>query len=75
VDPLDRIDEIIAMVEGARSVPMSRNCIMDRSNLSAISVNFRSELPGECAGPRPCSTSATDPDAGKRESDRIVIGG
>ena len=27
MDPLDRIDEIIAMVEGARSVPMSRNCM------------------------------------------------
>jgi hypothetical protein len=33
VDPIDRIDEIIALGEGARSVPRSRNCMIDRGEL------------------------------------------
>jgi hypothetical protein len=76
VDPLDRIDEIIAMVEGARSVPMSRNCIMDRTELIGLLDQMRGELPGEMRR----AAALLDErdkilDAGKRESDRIVMEG
>ena len=48
MDPLDRIDEIIAMVESARSVPMSRtNYMFDRGEMVAILDELRAELPGD----------------------------
>src|SRR5215475_2127418 len=73
VDPLDRIDEIIALVEAARSMPMSRNCIVDRGEMIAILDQLRSELPSEM---RRASVLLDERDkildAGKREADRIV---
>ena len=73
VDPLDRIDDIIALVEGARAMPMSRNCIVDRGELIAILDQLRGELPGEM---RRASALLDERDkildAGRRESDRIV---
>jgi vacuolar-type H+-ATPase subunit H len=73
VDPLDQIDEIIALVEGARSVPMSRNCMIDRGELIAVLEQLRGELPGEVRR----ATALLEErdkiiDAGKREADRIV---
>jgi cell division septum initiation protein DivIVA len=76
VDPLDRIDEIIAMVEGARSVPMSRNCILDRAEVIGLLDQLRGELPGEM---RRASALLDERDkildAGKREADRIIMEG
>jgi regulator of protease activity HflC (stomatin/prohibitin superfamily) len=76
VDPLDRIDEIIAMVESARSMPMSRNCIMDRGELIGILDQLRGELPAEM---RRASALLDERDkildAGKREADRIIMEG
>ena len=73
VDPLDRIDDIIALVEGARAMPMSRNCIVDRGELIAILDQLRGELPGEM---RRASALLDERDkildAGRREADRIV---
>lgn len=74
MDPLDRIDEIIALVEGARSVPMSRNCIVDRSELVGYLDQLRGELPGEM---RRASALLDERDkileAGRREADRIIV--
>ena len=36
VDPMDRIDQIISVVETARNVPMSRNCMIDRSEMVGL---------------------------------------
>ena len=76
MDPLDRIDEIIAMVEGARSVPMSRNCILDRAEVIGLLDQLRGELPGEM---RRASALLDERDkildAGKREADRIIMEG
>jgi cell division septum initiation protein DivIVA len=73
VDPLDRIDEIIAFVEGARSVPMSRNCMVDRGELIALLEQVRNELPGEL---RRAAALLEERDkildAGQREAERII---
>ena len=74
MDPLDRIDEIIALVEGARSVPMSRTHFMyDRGEMFAILDELRAELPADL---RRAAALREERDkiigAGKREADRIV---
>ena len=76
MDPLDRIDEIIAMVEGARSVPMSRNCILDRAEIIGLLDQLRNELPGEMRRAMALLEERDNIlDAGKREADRIVMRG
>jgi cell division septum initiation protein DivIVA len=73
VDPLDRIDEVIAMVEGARSVPMSRNCILDRAEIIGMLDQLRGELPGEMRRAMALLEERDNIlDAGKREADRII---
>jgi cell division septum initiation protein DivIVA len=76
VDPLDRIDEMIALVEGARSVPMSRNCIIDRAEMIGVLEQLRTELPAEL---RRASALLEERDkiieAGQREAERIVSEG
>jgi len=73
VDPLDRIDEIIALAEGARSVPMSRNCMLDRSELIGHLDQLRQELPAELRR----AVALLDErdkilDAGRHEAERII---
>jgi vacuolar-type H+-ATPase subunit H len=74
VDPLDRIDEIISMVEAARSVPMSRtNFMFDRGEMIALLEELRAELPSDLRR----AVALLDErdkiiDAGKREADRII---
>jgi vacuolar-type H+-ATPase subunit H len=76
VDPLDRIDEIIALIEGARSVPMSRNCIVDRAEMIGALEQLRGELPAEL---RRSSALLEERDkiieAGQREAERIISEG
>jgi regulator of protease activity HflC (stomatin/prohibitin superfamily) len=76
VDPIDNIDEIIAFVEGARSVPMSRNCMVDRGELIAMLEQVRSALPAELRR----SAALLDErdkilEAGQREAERIIAEG
>jgi vacuolar-type H+-ATPase subunit H len=76
VDPLDRIDEITVLVESARSVPMSRNCMLDRSELINMLDRLREELPGELRR----STALLEErdkilDAGRNEAERIIAEG
>jgi len=48
VDPLDRIDEIIELVQESRSVPMSRtNFMFDRAEMIDRLEELRAELPSE----------------------------
>jgi len=73
VDPLDRIDEIISLAENARSVPMSRNCMLDRGELIGLLEHLRSEIPGEMRR----AAALLDErdkilDAGQREADRMI---
>jgi F0F1-type ATP synthase membrane subunit b/b' len=76
VDPLDRIDEIVATVESARAVPMSRNCLVDRNEMINALEELRVELPSEL---RRAANLLDERDkvleAGKREADRIIAEG
>jgi vacuolar-type H+-ATPase subunit H len=76
VDPLDRIDEMLALVEGARSVPMSRNCIVERGEMIGSLEQLRVELPAEL---RRSSALLEERDkiieAGQREAERIISEG
>ncbi|HEX5596214.1 MAG TPA: hypothetical protein VFX61_09400 [Micromonosporaceae bacterium] len=77
MDPLDRIDEIIAIVETARAVPMSRNnCMIDRGEMIGVLEQLRVDLPGEL---RRAAALLEERDkimeAGKREADRIIAEG
>ena len=47
MDPLDRIDEISAFVESARSMPMSSNAIVNRNDMLAMLDELRADLPTE----------------------------
>jgi len=74
VDPLDRIDEIIAHVEDARSVPMSRaDFRFDRADMIDRLEVLRAELPSEL---RKAVAVLEERDqileSGKREADRII---
>ncbi|MGC9666301.1 hypothetical protein ACNTMW_07055 [Planosporangium sp. 12N6] len=76
MDPLDRIDEMIALVESARSVPMSRNCIVDRGEMIGSLEQLRVELPAEL---RRAGALLEERDkiieAGQREAERIISEG
>jgi vacuolar-type H+-ATPase subunit H len=74
VDPLDRIDEIIATVESARAVPMSRNCLVDRNEMINALDELRVELPSEL---RRAANLLEERDkileSGRREAERIIV--
>ena len=77
MDPLERVDEIIALVDGARSVPMSRtNCVLDRAEVIALLDELRQELPGEL---RRSAALLEERDkileAGRHEAERIIAEG
>ncbi|HEV7823311.1 MAG: hypothetical protein QOC93_3964 [Actinomycetota bacterium] len=73
VDPLDRIDEITALVEAARAVPMSGNAMVARNELLGLLDELRADLPTEI---RRAQALLEERDkviaAGRREADRIV---
>jgi vacuolar-type H+-ATPase subunit H len=76
VDPLDRIDEIIALVENARSVPMSRNCMLDRGELIGLLDELRGQLPGELRRSAALLEERDKIlDAGRNEAERIISEG
>jgi vacuolar-type H+-ATPase subunit H len=76
VDPLDRIAEVVAMVESARTMPMSRSCLVDRRELLDELTSLQNELPAEL---RRAANLLDERDkiieAGKQEADRIIAEG
>ncbi len=76
MDPLDRIDEITVLVENARSVPMSRNCMLDRTEIINLLDQLREELPSEL---RRATALLEERDkileAGRNEAERIIAEG
>ena len=70
---MDRIDEIISMVETARNVPMSRNCMLDRGELIGLLEQLRSEIPGEMRRAAALLDERNKIlDAGQREAERMI---
>lgn len=74
MDAMDRIDQIIALVENARSVPMSRgNCMIDRAELLGLLEQLKVELPSEL---RRAAALLEERDkileAGQREAERMI---
>ena len=77
MDPLDRIDEIIDLVQEARPVRMQRtNFMFDRAEMIEHLDVLRSELPSEL---RKAAAVLEERDriieAGRREADRIISEG
>ncbi len=49
MDVYRKLDEITAVVEGARAMPMSASCVVNRAELLALLDDLRAVLPGELA--------------------------
>ncbi|MET8569064.1 cell division initiation protein [Streptomyces sp. NPDC004783] len=49
MDVQKKLDEITAMVSGARAMPMSASCVVNRAELLALLEELRAELPGSLA--------------------------
>src|SRR5690606_26773780 len=73
VDVHDKLDELIALVENARSMPMSASCIVNRGDVLARLDELRQLLPEEF---RHAQMLLTDRDAvveeGRREAARLI---
>lgn len=73
VDPLDRIDELAAVVETARAVPMSGSCMVNRGEVLGMLDELRADLPTEI---RRAQALLDERDkviaAGRREAERII---
>ncbi|WP_041625894.1 hypothetical protein [Stackebrandtia nassauensis] len=71
--PLDRIEDIVAYVEAAKAIPMSRNCKVDRAEIIGMLEELRGELPGEL---RRADAMLAERDkiieAGEKEAERII---
>ncbi|MFE0739511.1 cell division initiation protein, partial [Streptomyces sp. NPDC058855] len=49
MDVQKKLDEIVASVSGARSMPMSASCVVNRAELLAMLEEVRQALPGSLA--------------------------
>jgi cell division septum initiation protein DivIVA len=70
---MDRVEELISVVQEARNVPMSRNCMIDRGEMLGLLEQLRAELPAELRR----SAALLDErdkilDAGQREAERMI---
>ncbi|WP_025273892.1 hypothetical protein [Haloglycomyces albus] len=74
--PLDRIEEIIAYVEAAKAIPMSRGCRVDRTEMIAMLEDLQAELPADI---RRSEVMLSERDkiisAGEKEAERIITEG
>jgi vacuolar-type H+-ATPase subunit H len=69
----DKLDEVVATVEGARAMPMSASCIVNRTELLAELEELRAMLPGQLAEAQVVLQSkATVVEEGRGEAQRII---
>jgi cell division septum initiation protein DivIVA len=69
----DKLDEIVAAVEGARAMPMSASCIVNRTDLLAQLEELRELLPGQLARAQEVLASREDVvEDGRTEAQRII---
>ncbi|WP_035846010.1 hypothetical protein [Kitasatospora azatica] len=75
MDVQNRVDEIIAVVESARAMPMSASCVVNRAELVALLQGLRAELPAELAQAQSVMADHEQVVADARgEADRIIQG-
>jgi cell division septum initiation protein DivIVA len=69
----DKLDEIVATIEGARAMPMSASCIVNRSELLAQMEELRELLPGQLAQAQELLQSREDVvEDGRSEAQHII---
>ncbi|WP_406092778.1 ATP synthase F0 subunit B [Kitasatospora purpeofusca] len=75
MDVQNKVDEIVAAVENARSMPMSASCVVNRAELISLLQDLRSALPTELAQARSVVADHDSMVAGAHaEADRIIQG-
>jgi cell division septum initiation protein DivIVA len=69
----DKLDEIVATIEGARAMPMSASCIVNRTEILAELEELRAMLPGQLAEAQVVLQSkANVVEEGRGEAQRII---
>ncbi|MER5868115.1 ATP synthase F0 subunit B [Streptomyces sp. NPDC002044] len=73
MDVQKKLDEIVAAVGGARSMPMSASCVINRAELLAQLEEVRAALPGSLAQARELIGDREQMvEEARREADRII---
>ncbi|MGW2540635.1 ATP synthase F0 subunit B [Kitasatospora sp. NPDC001574] len=75
MDVQNKVDEIVAAVENARSMPMSASCVVNRAELVGLLQDLRSALPAELAQAQSVMADHESVVAdAQSEADRIIQG-
>nr|WTC11446.1 cell division initiation protein [Streptomyces anthocyanicus] len=75
MDVQNKLDEITAMVSGARAMPMSASCVVNRAELLSMLEELRAELPGSLAQAQELIGDREQMVAqARQEADRIIEG-
>jgi hypothetical protein len=73
VDVHDKLDELTAVVEGARSMPMSASCVVNRGEVLALLEEIRGLLPEEFRHAQMLLADRESVvDEGRREARRVL---
>ncbi|MER6978125.1 cell division initiation protein [Streptomyces carpinensis] len=73
MDVQKKLDEIVATVSGARSMPMSASCVVNRAELLALLDEVRQALPGSLAQARELIGDRQQMvEEARREAERII---
>ncbi|MFF0272929.1 MULTISPECIES: ATP synthase F0 subunit B [unclassified Streptomyces] len=73
MDVQKKLDEIVATVQGARSMPMSASCVVNRAELLALLEEVREALPGSLAQAQELiGGRAHMVEQARQEADRII---
>ncbi|WP_153462820.1 ATP synthase F0 subunit B [Streptomyces kaniharaensis] len=75
MDVQNKVDEIVAAVENARSMPMSASCVVNRAELIGLLNDLKTALPAELAQAQSMMADHEQVVAGAQaEADRIIQG-
>ncbi len=75
MDVQKKLDEIVAVVSGARSMPMSASCVVNRAELLSLLEEVRAALPGSLAEARELIGDREQMvEQARQEAERIIEG-
>ncbi|MER5937334.1 cell division initiation protein [Streptomyces sp. NPDC001928] len=75
MDVQNKLDEIVAAVSGARSMPMSASCVVNRAELLSLLEEVRAALPGSLAQAQELIGDREQMvEQARQEADRIIQG-